>query len=721
MLESWSISRRINAGFFLQTLTVIGLATFAYVSATSLAQQFREQRVIGAQSVATAAYVEDLFDARIGKQLFIADPTAENIGIVRGNLAEITDDAELQAAFDPTPDRAARVEEMMTGFATYRETFDQLAQQYAIADDLRADVQTRKDNINASVNAVFSGAQRSGLATTASAASQLLQDTMNMIVVGDQFLGTNRPEDLALFNEAMTKLMSSYDRIGGLNLPTTVSDELVNFSALIEDYPALFDAFTAANSASRQLISNDLDPLGAALQNSLDQLFDGIAAEQDALGQQGAATVANVLQMIPIVGVLAVLLAILAATVISRSIQSSVIRQIDTTDRLAAGEHEIEIKGTEYDLSLGRLARALSILREGQIERAKAEAERERLRAEQENVMAKMSGALEALANGNLGATIDQPFAADYEALRVNYNAALASLSTAIAEVMAATDTIDTTSTQTADATSELSRRTENQAATLEETAAALDELTASVKSAAEHAKSVDSSVEKARTEATKNGEVVKQAVAAMEEIASSSAQISQVINLIDDIAFQTNLLALNAGVEAARAGESGKGFAVVASEVRALAQRSADAAKEIGGLIERSSGHVAQGTELVGHAGAALSEIITQVNEIAGMTSQIASSAEEQAVGLSEINVGVTQLDQVTQQNAAMVQESLSRGELLSKETDRLGTLIGQFTISGQTKVTRAPMPKADALSEAIANTNAPAARVANDMWQDF
>jgi methyl-accepting chemotaxis protein len=185
----------------------------------------------------------------------------------------------------------------------------------------------------------------------------------------------------------------------------------------------------------------------------------------------------------------------------------------------------------------------------------------------------------------------------------------------------------------------------------------------------------------------------------------------------------------LNAGVEAARAGESGKGFAVVASEVRALAQRSADAAKEIAGLIENSSRHVAQGTQLVGHAGDALSEIITQVNDIASMTSQIATSAEEQAIGLSEINVGVNQLDQVTQQNAAMVQDSITRGDALATETSKLNALIGKFKVTSRRMTPAVPYDAADALRDAIARTHKPANNVprpathfvAEPAWEDF
>ena len=355
---------------------------------------------------------------------------------------------------------------------------------------------------------------------------------------------------------------------------------------------------------------------------------------------------------------------------IDRWITGSVTRLADTTDALAGGNNDVVITGTDHQHELGRMARALGIFRDSQLERIDAAKNSARQRAEQDSVVGTMKDELARLAQGDLTHKINQPFASDHDDLRINFNTAIDALHEAITRVKHTAQMItDTTSQATAD-TAELSQRTENQAATLEETAAALDELTASVRSAAEHAKSVDISVNRARTEATKNGEIVAQAVAAMAAIEQSSNQITQVIGVIDDIAFQTNLLALNAGVEAARAGDSGRGFAVVASEVRALTQRSAEAAKEISGLIANSSRHVKQGTQLVGSAGEALSEIITQVNDIANMTSQIATSAEEQSIGLSEIIIGVNQLDQVTQQNAAMVQQSMSRGTTLTQAT---------------------------------------------------
>jgi methyl-accepting chemotaxis protein len=226
-------------------------------------------------------------------------------------------------------------------------------------------------------------------------------------------------------------------------------------------------------------------------------------------------------------------------------------------------------------------------------------------------------------------------------------------------------------------AVDDLARRTETQAASLEETAAALSEITATVKKTAENAGNARSVVASARTDAEHSGEVVEKAVAAMSNIEASSRQVGQIIGVIDEIAFQTNLLALNAGVEAARAGEAGRGFAVVASEVRSLAQRSAEAAKEIKGLISASGRQVDEGVQLVKETGGALQRIVRHVNEISDIVATMATSAHEQATALSEVNVAVGQMDQVTQQNAAMVEETAAASRSLAQETDNLNRLV--------------------------------------------
>ena len=316
----------------------------------------------------------------------------------------------------------------------------------------------------------------------------------------------------------------------------------------------------------------------------------------------------------------------------------------------------------------------------GEERKLRSEAQREEMEAAQKTVVTEIRRGLAALSEGDLTVSIDTYFSPDYEQLRHDFNETVSKLDETVFSLTGVSLSIQNGSTEISQAADDLSRRTENQAATLEETAAALEELTESVRSAAAGADKADGVVKEARESAQESGQVVLQAVTAMNQIETSSKQISQIIGVIDDIAFQTNLLALNAGVEAARAGEAGKGFAVVASEVRALAQRSSEAAKEIKTLIQESSRHVETGVDLVGEAGAALNRIVENVSNISDLVGNIAQSAREQATGIGEINTGVNQLDQVTQQNAAMVEESTAASHSMRMEADAMSKIISGF-----------------------------------------
>jgi methyl-accepting chemotaxis protein len=247
-------------------------------------------------------------------------------------------------------------------------------------------------------------------------------------------------------------------------------------------------------------------------------------------------------------------------------------------------------------------------------------------------------------------------------------------------------EAISAGSKQISSAAGDLSKRTEQQAASIEETAAALEEITTTVADSSRRADHAGKLVADTRGNAEQSGEIVRKAIAAMGQIEGSSKEISNIIGVIDDIAFQTNLLALNAGVEAARAGEAGKGFAVVAQEVRELAQRSAKAAKEIKALINTSGEQVKTGVQLVGQTGQALEQIVRQVHEIDINVSAIVEAAKEQATGLKEINTAVNVMDQGTQQNAAMVEESTAASHNLAREAAALFSLIGQFQVGTAT-----------------------------------
>ena len=313
-----------------------------------------------------------------------------------------------------------------------------------------------------------------------------------------------------------------------------------------------------------------------------------------------------------------------------------------------------------------------------------AETARAQMEAAQAEVVEALRIGLRQLSEGDLTSRIEQQFTADYEELRADFNEAVDRLCEAMQAVIENATSIRGEAQEISNAADDLSRRTEKQAATLEETAAALDQLTASVRSAAAGATEANRVVTEARGSAEQSGAVVAEAVAAMGEIESSSEKISKIISVIDDIAFQTNLLALNAGVEAARAGEAGRGFAVVASEVRALAQRSSEAAREIDVLISASSGHVQRGVGLVDQAGAALKKIVASVGDISARVSEIAVSAQEQSAGLAEINIAVNQLDQVTQQNAAMFEETTAASHAMTREAEALTSTTGRFRVGG-------------------------------------
>ena len=303
-----------------------------------------------------------------------------------------------------------------------------------------------------------------------------------------------------------------------------------------------------------------------------------------------------------------------------------------------------------------------------------------------EEVVARLRAALAKLSEGDLTVALPDGIDGEFAQLRDDFNDAIRKLGDAIGTVIDTSVLIKGEAHEISNAADDLARRTEQQAATLEQTAAALDQLTSSVNSAAGSAKEASRMVSAARDEAETSGQVVREAVAAMHQIDESSTQVTQIISVIEEIAFQTNLLALNAGVEAARAGEAGRGFAVVASEVRALARRASDAAKEIGGLIQGSTQQVKRGVTLVENAGEALGRIVGSVQDIDGSVSEIAQSSQEQASGLGEINIAVNQLDQVTQQNAAMFEQMSAASQSLNTESQALLDRTQSFAITERT-----------------------------------
>jgi methyl-accepting chemotaxis protein len=403
---------------------------------------------------------------------------------------------------------------------------------------------------------------------------------------------------------------------------------------------------------------------------------------------------------------LALLLAVIVGGVLLTvvTIARPITAMTEVMRRLANHDTAVAVIGIGWRDEIGAMADAVQVFKQNAVERMKLEADsadlqknldrklRETEQAfetagrDQQAIVSGITAALAKLADGDLTVRFMQEVGASYQGLKRDFNEAVETLQLAMRSIASNASGVHAGAREITKASDDLARRTEQQAANLEETAAALDEITATVRTAAANASSARQLVAEARGGAERSGTVVQEAVTAMSAIEASSRQVGTIIGVIDEIAFQTNLLALNAGVEAARAGEAGRGFAVVATEVRALAQRSADAAREIKALISTSGKQVEMGVGLVGETGKALALIVEQVVRLNGLVMSIATSAQEQSLGLQEVNTAVNQMDQVTQQNAAMVEQATAASHSMAHEAEGLARLVGQFRIGGAT-----------------------------------
>ncbi len=405
----------------------------------------------------------------------------------------------------------------------------------------------------------------------------------------------------------------------------------------------------------------------------------------------------------------AALAILLAALAIVRSVVRPVEKLKVSMQAIADEDVSSDIPETDRADEIGQMAKVLMVLRDSVKERLELRSreveQQDRLNAErrgneelqrstaaaQAEAMETLGAALERLAGGDLTAEVGR-IAPEYGKLKHDFNTAVAALRHVIGAISQSTEVVHGSAGDISAAANNLARRTEQQAAALEETAAALDEITSTVRHASNRAVEARDMVNETKASAAKSGGIVRNAIDAMGRIEDSSSRISQIIGVIDEIAFQTNLLALNAGVEAARAGEAGRGFAVVAQEVRELAQRSAGAAKEIKDLIGASVREVGAGVELVRSTGDALMEIEALVNQVNEQVASIATAAREQATGLQEVNTAVNSMDQMTQQNAAMVEETTAASQVLAQESRELKALLERFRLrDGQAAYGRA------------------------------
>ncbi|MBT9371892.1 HAMP domain-containing methyl-accepting chemotaxis protein [Rhizobium sp. CSW-27] len=502
--------------------------------------------------------------------------------------------------------------------------------------------------------------------------------------------------DATLLDDLLGALMSLDVSTGAMQADQTVPEEIrKRADAILPRIVGMEDKAEALLDLSRKRIDafrsaeREINAIWGSLTQFASHQRDAAGIERDKANQISVSAM-----------LLGILVAIFAGIGLIFTFKGPILQIAATMRRLAAGDLSTAIEGAARRDELGDMARALGIFKENaeaklrveamsEQERAQAEAERRRNEAEKQEIdrqiefaVTALAMGLERLAEGDVSATIDTPFVGRLEQLRSDFNRSLTRLQDTIAMIKSNVVAIQGNVRQMSQSTDDLSRRTETQAASLEETAAAVNEVTANVRAAADKAREANVVVGETRRSADDSLVVVGEAVSAMQRIEVASQKIAQITEVIDAIAFQTNLLALNAGVEAARAGEAGKGFAVVAQEVRELAQRSASAAKEIKGLINASTEEVSSGSHLVQRTGDALAAIGRQISSLSAHVEGIASASRDQSSALQEVNGAVSQMDQLTQQNAAMVEETSAASRQLAEEADQLVMLLEQFRV---------------------------------------
>ncbi len=420
----------------------------------------------------------------------------------------------------------------------------------------------------------------------------------------------------------------------------------------------------------------------------------------------------------------------LVSLLISRGISRPVVGIARAIRRMADGNFDLALPGLGRKDEIGEIATAVEALKQKAIEKARSEAEavaarqaqeaesaarqqrqaaelqaqaaEERAQAaeEQASVLSLLAAGLKSLSDGDLTVYLDEGFAGDHRQIRDDFNTAAVRLHETIRAISELARDVAAATADISTSTTNLSERTEEQAAGLEETAASMEEIAATVKKNADNARHADQSAGSTRAVAARSGQIVAKAVEAMAKIENSSRKISDIIGVIDDIARQTNLLALNAAVESARAGEAGRGFAVVASEVRSLAQRSSQAAKDIKDLITSSNMQVKDGVDLVNRAGTALGEIVNSIKDVAGIVSDIANASTEQAGGIEHVNKALARMDEVTQQNSALVEENAATTKTLEHQAKAMDERVAFFKL------------KADAANDSAVERSQPAHR---------
>ncbi|MFT4184377.1 MAG: methyl-accepting chemotaxis protein [Rhizobium sp.] len=697
MLRFWNklgIRAQITAGFVPLILLMSLLSVNAISGMEGLSSIFSSYRTTAGQSLAISDYSTQLHEIQMSVEAFRSSPTQDVVDRFHAGVKAF-------AADDP---RFAGDGALQAGMATIRQNvaaygnaFERIVTLHDRRGALIAKVTEFGPWTSIALNDVMRSAWRQNDVTLLHMTAATLEALNRSLYFSERFIHSGDLASYDVAQSALNEAMSLNEAAAKAAKGDLQRKRVLGAGQLMQNYTGRLGDVRDVMLATNKIRESELNVLAPKIATGFRDLQASVMDAQRSLDGSVETTVSSATRTTFMISGLLIVIGLVLAYVVGQLISSAVRRMARTMELLAHGNDTVAVEGTELRHELGAMARSLKVFQEtgrakvvaeANAERARLAAEEDRLRQEaerladaqvMEHAFQQISLGLDALSKGDLTARVGE-VDGRYVRIRDHFNNSVSSLEEALGSVIRAVGTIKSGLAEISTASNDLARRTEQQAASLEETVAALGDVTRGVNGTAEGASHAQATVATARANAENGGAIVARAIAAMTEIQNSSSKIGNIIGVIDDIAFQTNLLALNAGVEAARAGEAGKGFAVVAQEVRELAQRSASAAREIKELISTSSAQVKTGVELVGESGTSLAQIVEQVTAMSSTVAEIAVAAREQAASLREVSAAGDQMDKVTQQNAAMVEETTAAAQSLTQETENLAELVRRF-----------------------------------------
>lgn len=740
-MRCWGITRRIYTGFGITLGLLALLASVSSFATWNLAAVFTEYRGAAQQSLSINEMIENLFKTRMAALKYRIAASDEAEQEVRASVREIIDlQVKVEELFKSAPAWAAQTQKLANDAYKYADAFDKMAKLQNRREQLVSVLIATGSKARQQLTSVMETAYRDDDSNAAYYAGIAQEQLMLGRVYAERYLLTNNQD---AFDRANAHFKETTEKLGTLMFLLSDAKRISHAKMTLEDIALYAGTLKTLHSVltQRNAIRNQqLDVLGPQIQNDYKKIIDAIIQRQNVIGPRGSKQTTHMMILVAAIALLSFAIGGWLALQISRSVTDSIRKMAADMDALAHDNFDVVIKGAEHKHELGLMAKALNVFRDNGLrirtlakEKQQADSIVARERAEEKartQMMSKLQAALAevvdtavagdfsarvparfsnqmlnnlaegvnillettekglnetvnvlaAMSQGDLTARITSDYKGAFDQLKQDANKTNEQLADIIIKIKSNANLVNTAAREISAGNNDLSRRTEAQALSLEETSKNMHDMTDSVKRNAENAQNANQLAISAQQQAQQGADIVGRAVSAMREIDDSSNKITQIIGVINEITFQTNLLALNASVEAARAGEHGRGFAVVAKEVRNLAGRSATAAKQIEGLIGDSSLKVEEGSRLVYQSGETLQTIIGSVKKVTEIVANIAAASQTQASGIERVTNAINDIDNVTQQNAALVQQAAVSAQSMSELSNELNSFVELF-----------------------------------------